>query len=129
LEHNWVAHADRHGGRFRSFLLMAMKRFLAREWDKAKTLRRGGQVRLVPLQLDAAETRYGRELVDTRTPEELFERQWALTLLESVLSRLREDYARERLKEEIAHTVASPAEAEEEPQIRSEADSGCQRQY
>ena len=85
LEHNWIAHADRHKGRFRSFLLMAMKRFLAKEWDKAKTLKRGGQVRLVPLQLDAAETRYTREPADTRTPEQVFEKQWALTLLESVL--------------------------------------------
>ena len=95
LEHNWIAHADRGKGRFRSFLLMAMKRFLAKEWDKAKTLKRGGQVRLVPLQLDAAETRYTREPADTRTPEQVYEKQWALTLLESVLSRLREDYARD----------------------------------
>jgi len=94
LEHNWIARADRHKGRFRSFLLMAMKRFLSNEWDKARTLKRGGQVRLVPLQLDTAETRYTREPADTRTPEQLFEKQWALTLLESVLSRLREDYAR-----------------------------------
>ena len=57
LEHNWIAHADRHKGRFRSFLLMAMKRFLAKEWDKVKTLKRGGQVRFVPLQFDTAETR------------------------------------------------------------------------
>jgi len=163
LEHNWIAHADRHKGRFRSFLLMAMKRFLANEWEKGKTLKRGGQVRFVRLQLDAAETRYTREPADTRTPEQLFEKQWALTLLESVLSRLREDYARdgkgalfhalepcliggretqpyaalgaqlgmtegaaraavcrlreryrECLKEEIGHTVASPAEVDEE---------------
>ena len=95
LEHNWIAHADRHKGRFRSFLLMAMKRFLAKEWDKVKTLKRGGQVRLVPLQLDTAETRYTREPADTCTPEQVFEKQWALTLLESVLNRLREDYARD----------------------------------
>jgi RNA polymerase sigma-70 factor (ECF subfamily) len=95
LQHNWIAHADRHKGRFRSFLLMAMKRFLAKEWNKAKTLKRGGQVRFVPLLLDAAETRYTREPAETRTPEQLFEKQWALTLLESVLKLLREDYARD----------------------------------
>lgn len=163
LEHNWIAHADRHKGRFRSFLLMAMKRFLSKEWDKVKTLKRGGQVRFVPLQLDTAETRYTREPADTRTPEQMFEKQWALTLLESVLKQLRRNYAsdgkgglfatlepcligrgeaqpyaalaaelgmtegavkvavcrlRERyrdcLKEEIGHTVASPAEVDEE---------------
>jgi RNA polymerase sigma-70 factor (ECF subfamily) len=95
LEHNWVARADRQKGRFRSFLLMALKRFLAKEWEKARTLKRGGQVRFVPLQLDTAETRYSRELADTRTPEQTFEKQWALALLESVLSRLRDDYARD----------------------------------
>jgi RNA polymerase sigma-70 factor (ECF subfamily) len=74
---------------------MAMKRFLAKEWEKGKTLKRGGHVRLVPLQLDTAETRYTREPADTRTPEQVFEKQWALTLLESVLNRLREDYVRD----------------------------------
>lgn len=94
LEHNWIAYADRHKGRFRSFLLMAMKRFLANEWKKAKALKRGGKARLVPLQLDTAETRYRLEPADTRTPEQVFEKQWALALLESVLRRMREDYAR-----------------------------------
>ena len=163
LEHNWIACADRHKGRFRSFLLMALKRFLAKEWDKAKTLKRGGQIQLVPLQLDTAETRYRSEAADTHTPEQVFEKQWALTLLASVLKRLRVEYERggkgelfetlepclvgdrerqpyaalgeklgmtesavkmavcrlreryrESLKAEIAQTLASPAEVDEE---------------
>ena len=93
LDHNWIAHADRHRGRFRSFLLMAMKRFLAKEWDKAKTLKRGGQVRFVALQFDTAETRYSREAADTHTPEQVFEKHLAMTLLGTVLKRLREEYA------------------------------------
>jgi len=93
LEHNWVAHADRHKGRFRSFLLMAMKRFLAKEWSRARTLKRGGQVRFVALQFDLAETRYSLEPVDTRTPEQAFEKHWAMTLLGKVLDRLRAEYA------------------------------------
>jgi RNA polymerase sigma-70 factor (ECF subfamily) len=92
LAHNWVARADRQKGRFRSFLLMAMSRFLANEWDKAHTLKRGGRLRLVPLSLDTAETRYIREPADTSTPEQAFEKQWALTLLEMVLGQLRKDY-------------------------------------
>jgi RNA polymerase sigma-70 factor (ECF subfamily) len=95
LEHNWIAQADRHKGRFRSFLLMAMKRFLAKEWGKARTLKRGGKVRFVPLQFDTAETRYAREPADTRTPEQVFERHWAMTLLSTVLKRLRQEYGRE----------------------------------
>jgi RNA polymerase sigma-70 factor (ECF subfamily) len=83
---------------------MAMKRFLANEWEKGKTLKRGGQVRFVPLQWDTAETRYTREPADTRTPEQVFEKQWALTLLESVLKRLREDYARDG-KGMLFHTL------------------------
>lgn len=59
LEHHWIARADR--GRFRSFLLTAMKRLLGNAWAKEQTLKRGGGVRLVPLQLDTAETRYSRE--------------------------------------------------------------------
>ncbi len=93
LEHNWVAHADRHKGRFRSFLLLAMKRFLAKEWQKAKTLKRGGQVRFVPLEFDRAETRYSQEPANPRTPEEVFEKHWAMTLLGTVLERLRGEYA------------------------------------
>jgi len=95
LEHNWIAHADRQKGRFRSFLLMAMKRYLAKEWDKARRLKRGGQIRLVALQFDTAETRYSLEPADTRTPEQVFERHWAITLLSAVLKRLREDYGRD----------------------------------
>ncbi len=95
LEHNWVSAADPHKGRFRSFLLMIMKRFLAKEWDKAKALKRGGQVRFVGPQFDAAETRYRQEPADTRSPDQLFEQHWALALLAEVLKRLREDYARD----------------------------------
>ena len=95
LEKHWLARADREEGKFRSFLLMAMKRFLANEWDKAQTLKRGGHVQLVPFQFDTAETRYAQEPADTSTPDQVFEKQWALTLLQSVLQRLRADYAQD----------------------------------
>ena len=95
LEHHWIGRADRDRGRFRSFLLTAMKRFLANEWAKEQTLKRGGGMRPVPLRFDTAETRYGREPADTSTPEQVYERQWALLLLEAVVRRLREDYVRD----------------------------------
>jgi RNA polymerase sigma factor (sigma-70 family) len=95
LEHNWIACADREKGRFRSFLLMAMKRFLANEFQKSQAIKRGGKARHVSIQSDTAETRYSREPADTRTPEQVFEKQWALTLLQTVLQRLRQDYARD----------------------------------
>jgi RNA polymerase sigma-70 factor (ECF subfamily) len=95
LERKWVADADRGRGRFRTFLLTAMSRFLADEWDKLRAQKRGGGMAHVPVQLDTAETRYGHEPVDDSTPEQCFERRWALTLLDTVLQRLREQYEHE----------------------------------
>jgi RNA polymerase sigma-70 factor (ECF subfamily) len=95
LEKNWIGSADREKGRFRSFVLTAMKRFLADEWDKARAQKRGGGVPLLPLQFDTAETRLSREPVDEVTPEHNYERQWVLTLLEQVLNRLRTEYEQE----------------------------------
>jgi RNA polymerase sigma-70 factor (ECF subfamily) len=92
LEQNWLAQADRERGRFRTFLLAALSHFLANEWDKARAQKRGGAVQFVPLQLDSAETRYGQEPADPVTPEQCFERRWAVALLEEVLNRLREEH-------------------------------------
>jgi RNA polymerase sigma-70 factor (ECF subfamily) len=163
LEHKWLAQADRARGRFRTFLLSATAHFLANEWDKARTQKRGGGVEMVPLQLDCAETRYGRDPADPLTPEQCFDRRWALALLDEVLNALRKEHIaagteqlfdtlrpclvgdrqsqpyaalgsslgmtegavkvavhrlrqryRQLLREEIAHTVATPEEVNEE---------------
>lgn len=95
LARNWVGAADPDKGRFRTFLLTAMSRFLADEWDKARAQKRGGGLSPVPLQFDTAETRYGLEPADPATPEQCFERRWALTLLAEVLNRLQAEYDRQ----------------------------------
>jgi RNA polymerase sigma-70 factor (ECF subfamily) len=95
LAQDWVSRADRSKGRFRSFLLTAMKRFMAGEWDKARAQKRGGGAPLLPLAFDTAETRWSREPADPLTPEESFERRWVMTLLEEVLARLRTEYEQE----------------------------------
>lgn len=95
LARNWVGDADQSKGRFRSFLLSAMNHFLADEWDKARAQKRGGGVPLVPLQFDAAETRYGVEPADTTSPERSFELRWAMTMLEVVLKQLQAEYEQE----------------------------------
>ena len=95
LEGNWVAKADRERGRFRSFLLSAMKHFMANEWNKAQAQKRGGGQPILSLDDDSAEHRYRLEPVETATPESLFERGWALTLLEGVLVRLEAEYRQE----------------------------------
>ena len=94
LEGNWVAKAERQRGRFRSFLLSAMKHFMANEWNKAHMQKRGGGQPILSLNDDAAEHRYRLEPAEKATPESLFERGWALTLLEGVLARLEEEYGR-----------------------------------
>jgi RNA polymerase sigma factor (sigma-70 family) len=94
LEHNWLAQADQQRGRFRSFVLAALSHFLANEWDKAKAQKRGGRAQFIPLQLDTAETRYSSEPTDPVTPEQCYERRWAVTLLDAVLGRLQEEHVR-----------------------------------
>jgi RNA polymerase sigma-70 factor (ECF subfamily) len=88
LEKRWLARADQQRGRFRSFLLSAMNHFLADEWDKARAQKRGGGAANLPLKFDTAETRYGHEPADNVTPEQNYERRWALALLEEVLRKL-----------------------------------------
>ncbi|MBP8261472.1 MAG: sigma-70 family RNA polymerase sigma factor [Verrucomicrobia bacterium] len=88
LERQWLARADPASGRFRTFLLVALERFLANAWDKAHAQKRGGGAPALPLRWETAETRYGCEPADPRTPEQAFERRWAITLLDEVLGRL-----------------------------------------
>jgi RNA polymerase sigma-70 factor (ECF subfamily) len=163
LARDFLANVAQEKGRFRSFLLTAMKRFLANEWHRARTQKRSRGEPPVAIDASSAEDRYHAEPADTGTPELLFERRWALTLLDRVLTELERDYAATgqeavfgalkgmlawhsgeqpfaeiaahlgmkegavkvamyrlrrrygaRLREEIAHTVSSPEEVEDE---------------
>ena len=86
-----LGQVDPAKGKFRSFLLAALKHFLANEWDRAQAEKRGGEHTFVSFDQQTAEERYGNEPAHEATPEKLFERRWALTLLEQVLARLREE--------------------------------------
>ena len=161
------------GGKFRAFLLVALKRFLANEWDRASRQKRGGGV--LPLSLDwqDAESRYQIAPADNLSPDKLYDRAWAVIVLERVITRLRDEsgtegkagqyeqlkpflmmgkseipYAhaaaelkmsegavrvavhrlrrryRELLREEIAQTLANPAQADEEMQALFSALAG-----
>jgi RNA polymerase sigma-70 factor (ECF subfamily) len=94
LERNALAAADPNRGRFRAFLLTACKNFVANERERAQAQKRGGQVRLLSLDFDSGEARLQLEPVEALTPERLFERQWALTLLDRVLQLLRDEFAK-----------------------------------
>ena len=94
LERRGLASADPARGRFRSFLLTAMKNFLASEWRRQAAGKRGGGAAIVSIDAADAEQRYRSEPADTRTPEALYERRWALAVLERAIGDLRRGYAR-----------------------------------
>jgi RNA polymerase sigma-70 factor (ECF subfamily) len=86
-----LAAAEQERGRFRSFLLGALKHYLADAHASATAAKRGGGVELLPLDTTAAEDSYAWEPADDLTPEHIFERRWALTLLARALERLEEE--------------------------------------
>ena len=78
--------------KFRSFLLVALKGFLANEWDRAHRLKRGGGRELVSFDAQDTENRFLAEPVDQMSPEKAFEHRWALALLDQVLNRLEKEF-------------------------------------
>lgn len=94
LTRNTFAKADPARGRFRSFLLASLKHFLAHEWEKACARKRGNGVRPLSMDLDTTEMRCAHPVAPGDTPDKAYDRQWALTLLDVVLDRLRAEYSR-----------------------------------
>jgi RNA polymerase sigma-70 factor (ECF subfamily) len=161
LEGRYLDRADREKGRFRSFLLTSLKFFVADEEDRHRAQKRGGGA-VLPLAFSSGEEHYQREPAHDETPERIFERRWALAVLDRVVEKLREEFVyhgrpehferlkvfllgqsdapyatlaremntsegalkvaihrlrkryRELFRQEIAHTVADPAEVESE---------------
>jgi RNA polymerase sigma-70 factor (ECF subfamily) len=163
LQKNYLHAVDRTKGKFRSFLLAALEHFLANEWRNAHAQKRGGQVNFFSLDDDSAEQQFLQVASAGLSPEQHYQREWATTLLERALGRLRADFVEsgkllqfdelkiyltgekggtsyaalapklgmteaglkmavhrmrqrygELLREEIANTVSSPAEVEQE---------------
>lgn len=92
LERQDFARADPGKGRLRSFLLGAMKHFLAMEWRKTQVVKRGGQQVSFSLDAQTAEDRYQYEPVSELTPEKIYERRWALTLFDRALAHLHDEW-------------------------------------
>src|SRR5262249_40414025 len=95
LEKRHFEYADPAKGRFRSFLLTSVKRFLADQADRRYAEKRGGRTAAVAMDLSDAEKRYGVAFADHDTPEKLFERAWAATLMARVTDEIRTEFARE----------------------------------
>lgn len=92
LEKEWFTAADPARGRFRNFMMASIKHFINNEWARQRAKKRGGGRCRLSLDVGDAETRYRLEPVDQRSPEQVYERQWALTVLERVMAELRNDY-------------------------------------
>src|SRR5262245_34885847 len=125
LEKDYLQAADPRRGKFRSFLLTAFQRFLAKEHARAGAQKRGGHRRPLSLDFQDGEHRYCHEPADPTTPERLFERRWALTLLEQALARLRQEFTRagkERLFEALKGTLTG--DGVDEPYERIGRDLG-----
>jgi RNA polymerase sigma-70 factor (ECF subfamily) len=94
LEKDYLEGVGKEKGKFRSFLLVCVKRFLANEHDRASAKKRGGGKTILSIDFRGAEDRYRLEPAHELTAERIFERRWALTLLETALAELERDLAR-----------------------------------
>ena len=92
LEKGWLGGVDRERGRFRSWLLASMKHFLANEWDRGRTKKRGGGAVLFSFDELDAESRLAHEPT-TDSAEKIYDRRWAMTVLDQVMARLRAEMA------------------------------------
>ncbi len=123
LEKGYLKSAAREKGKFRTFLLVAIKRFLANEWDRQHTQKRGGFAPVVSMDQEQAESRLDSELAHRLQPDVLFDRQWALTLLERTVRRLQDEYVtsgRARLFEFLRGALARDESALPYAQIASQ---------
>ena len=93
LQKNRLAMADPSRGRFRSFLLTSLKNFLVNHWEKTQTMKRGSGQPVLSWDAEQAEGRYLAEPVNQSTPDRIYEKRWAVALVENVLEQLRTEYA------------------------------------
>jgi len=91
LEGRYLDRADPEKGRFRAFILSSLKFFLADEGDRGRAQKRGGGI-VLSLEFSSGEERYQREPAHTETPERIFERRWALSALDRVVDKLRDEF-------------------------------------
>ncbi len=103
LEKHDLSSADPKYGKFRTFLLIRLKSFLSDEWDRARAKKRGGGRKTFSLGIPNADSQYAVEPADRLSPEMLFEKSWALTVLERTMDRLQAEFAAENKQELFDH--------------------------
>ena len=100
LEKGWLESADQTRGRFRTYFLTLFRRYMANEWHRENTHKRGGRHEVVRLDTALAERLYATEQSHHRAPDALFDRRWAISLLDAALARLESHYrGRDKLSE------------------------------
>jgi len=95
LEKDWLLAASPEKGRFRTFLLVALKRFMANDWRRSTAQKRGGGQSALPLDTTDAERRYAGEPVELLAADEIYERRWAMTVLDQALDQLGAEFSAE----------------------------------
>jgi RNA polymerase sigma-70 factor (ECF subfamily) len=106
VEGRYLDRADPEKGRFRSFLLTSLKFFVADQEDRQRAHKRGGGA-LVPLEFSSGEERYQREPAHDETPERIFERRWALSVLDRVVEKLRNEFVQHGRPEDFERLKGS----------------------
>jgi RNA polymerase sigma-70 factor (ECF subfamily) len=120
LAKNYLADADPSKGKFRSFLLASVKHFLANERDRERAQKRGGGQTIIALDALDEQARRQIEPADNSSPDKVFDRQWALTVLEQALKRLRMEFAgagKEKLFDELKAFLTGDAPAQSHAEI------------
>lgn len=93
LERDFLRDVAREKGRFRTFLLVSLKNFLATDWERRQALKRGGQQQFVSWDELDAEERYAQEPASNCTPEDLYDQRWAVQVMEQAMASLRGEFA------------------------------------
>jgi DNA-directed RNA polymerase specialized sigma24 family protein len=102
LQSRIIRRADRSRGTFRTFLLTSLKHFQINNWRRAQAQKRGGQTQVISIHDEGAEERYQLEPVTDLTPDVLFDRRWAITVLAAALEQVRLDHLEAGLEQRFA---------------------------
>jgi RNA polymerase sigma factor (sigma-70 family) len=124
IERKTLSRVDPAKGKFRSFLLASLQNYLSNEAERAGSLKRGGKVEMIHLDIQSVEIRYSAELVEALTPEKIFDARWAMTLLGEAMNRLKQEYlsAGKLTSFEALHVFLDPINSKELPTYEDVAD-------
>jgi len=128
IEKSALAAADPNRGRFRSFLISSLQNFVANQRDHKLAQKRGGNQKKFSLDFSAAEEAYHREPWTGLTPEKIFDRRWALDLLNLVLAQLQNEYTqggKAELFKNLSPSLTGAAQAAAYAQIAQELEITC----